>query len=273
MRSAVSTFTRLSMTSLATTAGYSQPVAKLLEIGYVGRNPTSYVRFFGFEPEHVPELVRMGTDRELFECGDRDIERAVVHAWNVLAELKAAEAVEPLVALLNDFPDDDWVNEDLTSALADLGPCALEPLRRAVLNPEWNGRARGAAASSLELLGRRHPDARDACAGILIDALKRHPENPPRLNSGLAGSLTMFKPPEAAPYIEAAFLSGNVEIDWWGWDEIAEAFGFELPPEDEETAGPDPAIAASPRVSGAARRPKPRQQRKKNKRKEKRRRG
>src|SRR5438045_717083 len=83
---------------------YPLPVDKLLTYGRPepkdAQNWPDYLEL-GLGPEHIPDLVRMTADEELWEAGEDASENwAPVHAWRALGELSAVNAVEPLLPLL-----------------------------------------------------------------------------------------------------------------------------------------------------------------------------
>ena len=92
---------------------YQPPVNQLLGLG----RPKGYAfalnyASLGITPEHIPELIHMMTDDELHSAsGESTRVWAPVHAWRALAELKAEQAIEPLLGLLQRVDDrnDDWV--------------------------------------------------------------------------------------------------------------------------------------------------------------------
>src|SRR6266568_3085831 len=92
-------------------SSYASPVDKLLTYGkpdeYVVEAWPDYLAL-GLISEHIPELLRMVTDKELL---DTDAEEdpagwAPVHAMRALGQLRDISALEPLLAasdlLLND---------------------------------------------------------------------------------------------------------------------------------------------------------------------------
>ena len=110
---------------------YRPPLDQLVRLGEPGQKGKGekYAKH-GIRREHVPELIRMATDAALHSgpAGNK-IYWAPVHAWWALAELRAEEAIGPLLGLLRriDEDDDDWVNEDIPKVLAEIGPAALDP--------------------------------------------------------------------------------------------------------------------------------------------------
>ena len=79
---------------------YSPAVSRLLRYGEckLGQWPDYLKR--EITREDIPELIRMATDMELNLAASDSLEVwAPVHAWRALGQLKAEEAVEPLLPM------------------------------------------------------------------------------------------------------------------------------------------------------------------------------
>src|SRR2546422_9802392 len=105
---------------------YRPPVDQLLALGKAERHGTGvdYTKL-GIGRDHVPELIRMAVDEALNSGpSDSKLVWAPVHAWWALAQLRAEEAVVPLLSLLPRIHanNDDWVGEDVPRVLAAIGP-------------------------------------------------------------------------------------------------------------------------------------------------------
>ena len=102
-------------------AAYLPPLDTFLTLGEprFGRKWTDYSTY-GVTREHIPDLIRMATDPALQAgCDSKEI-WAPVHAWRALGQVQAAEAIEPLLDLLEQAAknDDDWALNDLPTVLA-----------------------------------------------------------------------------------------------------------------------------------------------------------
>src|SRR4051794_2619848 len=96
---------------------FSPPVAALLKLGRPPLRNEIQIHY-DVEREHVPELIRMALDTSGLDDDrqDDDAENeppelfAQVHAWRALGQLRATEAIAPLISLLRrvDEADDDW---------------------------------------------------------------------------------------------------------------------------------------------------------------------
>jgi hypothetical protein len=110
---------------------YHPPVRQLLSLGEVRREEKRDYVALGLSGNDVPPLVRMATDYQLHGGpeGSQGV-WAPVYAWRALAQLRAAEAIVPLVGLFPRADDwDDWVSDDLPKVLAQFGVAAIEPAR------------------------------------------------------------------------------------------------------------------------------------------------
>ena len=212
---------------------YRPPVDQLLRSGEPRRHGTNVVyAALGLGREHVSELIRMATDDELHAgpTGSQ-IVWAPVHAWWALAELRAEEAIIPLLGLLRrvDENDDDWAAEDVPRVLAEIGPASLLPATEYLADPvhghgEW---ARVAAARAIGLIGERHPETRNECVARLSAQLEQFAVQSETLNAFLVSPLLDLMAVEAAPVMGKAFASGRVDEAVLGdWEDVQIELGL-----------------------------------------------
>ena len=212
-------------------ASYHSPVDKLLTLGQPKRHGTGVdYTALGISREHAPELIRMATDEALNSApSDNLFVWAPVHAWWALAQLRAEEAVVPLLGLLRriDEANDDWVGEDLPRVLAAIGPAAIPPVTAYLANPAHGEWARVAAANTLGLAGQSHPETRAECVARLSAQLERYDGQSDILNALLISSLMDLSAVEAAPVMEKAFASGRVDESVAGdWEDVQIELGL-----------------------------------------------
>jgi HEAT repeat protein len=113
-------------------------------------------------PENADELEKLGIDglvRELHNNIDPLVRQ---YSAYLLGNAKSPRAIQPLVEALADF--DKSVREQATIALSTIGKAAIEPLTKAMKEPQWETRYRAA-----EALGRI---ADEKAVQPLIQALK-----------------------------------------------------------------------------------------------------
>ncbi len=208
---------------------YDLPVAGLLTLGRPSmgtgwRNET----LEDIGPEHTSELLRMLGDPALHEQEeDSPAVWAPIHALRALARLHVAEAVEPLLKLLRDFPDDDWVVDNVPTALVEIGPASLEAVKRLLPDRSASPDDGMAALELLEKLGAERPEIRDECVGAVVRELQNHAENEPEFNGALVAALVELGATEHASLIEAAYEAGSVDRTFCGeWEELRDQLGL-----------------------------------------------
>lgn len=268
-------------------SSYTDPVAKLLTYGDCHEMDLQdwhhYPETVGLTADDVPELVRMATDRTLWEIeSDRLEVWAPIHAWRALGQLHAEAAVAPLTQLF-DERDSDWVSEEMPKVYAMLGPAAIPVLADYLTDASHAVWARNTAVDCLLEIARSHPESRDACVAPMLKQLESFAENDIDLNTILIGDLLDLKAVEAAPLIEQAFATENVDELMVGtWASIQIELGLkqesDFDPEDLKPKMPpgmdeirqlieklDALIPPKPQGFGKAAQPKATKEKKKKK--------
>ena len=157
---------------------YPAPFDILLALGepkFARENPTDY-SLHGITAEHVPGLVHMVLDEGLHEGSPTG--NAVfgpVHAWRALGQLRAREAIVPLLSLLCrvDEENDDWVGEDVPNVLGEIGPVGIGVAMVYAMETTHGLYARAAALRALKEIGEQHPESRGECVERLCEQLGR----------------------------------------------------------------------------------------------------
>ena len=162
----------------------------------------------------VRPLIELATDEELLDADSESPEVwAPIHAIRLLGELKAPEAIGPLLPLF-DLVDDDYLAEALPEAFGAIGTPAVAPLRTLLFDRERDVYARARAALGLRLVAQRYPEARrevvDALVARLDPAEARTPDDE-LLNGFVIAELLDLKATEAAPAVRAAFAADRVD--------------------------------------------------------------
>ena len=206
--------------------GYSPPVDKLLTYGDCrGFDGWPDYLELGLTQEHVPELIRMATDEELNWADSDSLEVwAPIHAWRALGQLKAEEAIEPLMELFHELEGNDWVTEDLTITYEMIGPKAIPALAEYLGDGSYDLFPRSTAAYSLERIGTTNPEAREECIVVLTKQLERFDENDPELNGFLIAHLLDLKAVESISSIRGAFERNCVDFSIAGDVEDVEIY-------------------------------------------------
>jgi hypothetical protein len=238
----------------------------------------------GFGPDHIPDLIRMAIDPELNQAdADSPDVWAPLHAWRTLGQLRAAEAVGPLLRLLHWEAEehDDWAIEEMPQVFALIGPVALPELSAFLADSSENLHARWVVVDAIRDIALAHPEVRAACVEILTSRLERASEEEPGINAAIIAGLLDLQAVEAAPLIERAFAADQVDETIVGtWEEARFELGLRpdrptgrswAAPFDYAPAPTRPAGAHSPkaraRERAKTRRKQSRKDRKRNRKK------
>jgi hypothetical protein len=120
--------------------------------------------------EAVPPLMALATD-ELLYLLDDDVPDiwSPYHAIRLLGELRATEAIGPLLTLLEQ--DDDYLDTYLPESLGSMGGPAVEPLRTTLFDSRVDAYGAGRATRALTKIAEDEPALRDQIVGILTERL------------------------------------------------------------------------------------------------------
>ncbi len=216
-----------------TTTTYPAPVDKLLTLGRPDVSEWLDYSALGLGPEHVPDLIPLATDVELNRDPDERAEVwGPVHAWRALGQLRAEAAVQPLLDFLaaeEEGQESEWLHEELPLVFGLIGPPAIPPLVAFLDNPARALYARAVAGSSLEQIGKQHPEAREECVAALVRQLEAGAANDPELNAFLITNLLHLKAVETLPVIRHAYEERWVDDFIVNLEDVE--IGFGLKPE------------------------------------------
>jgi hypothetical protein len=236
------------------TTTYPAPVDKLLTIGEPdpagSENWPNYLEL-GIGPQHIPDLLRMLSDKTLFDPellkeGEEKPEGwAPHHAMRALGQLRDVSAVEPLLneseRLVNyDEGLGEWGMEELPDVYGLIGPAAIPALSAYIADQSHGVDSRDNASMGLLRIAEMHPEAREEAVAALTRQLEAAEDNPDELNASIIDNLTQLKAVEAAPVIERAFATDSVDTGIVGdWDDVQAALGLKPPKERPPVPGPD----------------------------------
>jgi hypothetical protein len=217
------------------TTTYAAPVDKLLTLGEA--EPVDSDKWpdyleLGLGPEHIPDLIRMATDRALRSLEPEEGEEeepgfwAPVHAMRAIGQLHAEAAAEPLVHLLAELKDDEWMLEELPSIFGMIGPTAIPALAAYLADSSNEMYSRSYAANGLQEIAEGHPESRSECIAAISKQLEAFEENEYELNAFLISDLLHLKAIETLPLIERAFEADRVDEFVIGLDDVLVGFGL-----------------------------------------------
>jgi hypothetical protein len=254
---------------------YSPALQHLFSLGEPSEGEWPDYLAGGLGPEHVPELIRLALDSSLFEKypAEEPAGWAPVHAGRALGQLRALEAVEPLLGLFDeDRGSSDYQWDDFRFVVALVGPAALPPLLAYLADEARAPKGRWRVGDALVELARQYPQARADSVAAMTRVLEQADRNDPALNGGMMNCLLDLHAVESAAVIEQAFKTGNIEELYVGrWEDVRHELGLGPPParkrpEALREQGPPTKRSASPKAR-AQERAKDRKKQKRKKRK------
>ena len=226
-----------------------------------------YVAEYELTTEHIPALISLATTWAEVHSDDPEV-YAQIHAWRSLAQLRAAEAVQPLLEYQQELDDldDDWYLEEFHLVFGLIGPPAIDELAAFLKDTSNTQYPREKAAGGLTEIALRFPESREQVIGILTDELSRHDENQAETNGSLVWDLLNLNAVEAAEVIERAFVANVIDPtiagDWGdvrnelgipglglapdrtpGWATIAERLGYAQEMKRSKTIDPETTAA------------------------------
>ncbi len=138
--------------------------------GWREGNP-DYVSGFGLQPGHIPTLIEITRKWAENDGLSEDEWSAPIHAWRALGQLRAVEAVEPLLTMQNrlDERGDDWYLEEFHDVFGLIGPPAVTALTEYLAGRNNNEFSRISTANGLCEVGKLHPETRDQVVGVLTN--------------------------------------------------------------------------------------------------------
>ncbi len=178
--------------------------------------------------DYIPNLIRMATDIHLLHSGQDAPLHAPYHAMRRLAQLKAKEAIEPLMTVLQTGHPLTVIRE-LPPVLAELGTAVIAPLQAYMSNTEHPDYARSLAAFTLLHVGQEQsPEIYSLCETLVIRELEKYAENSPALNAFLINYLVNAEA-DMEELVAQVFAAGRVDEDIAGsWKEVQVRLGVRL---------------------------------------------
>jgi hypothetical protein len=221
-------------------APYPPPVDALRDLGDPRGNAEIEQRrqALGFSQEHLPDLLRMARDRDLYTAdGDSNEVWAPLHAVTAMGDVDLSDAVSELIPLFD--LDDDWFSTALPELLGKVGAPALEPIRAYIADRTRWGFGHWRASDALEKIAEQHPELREQVVAILGDVLRDAEHYHEAACTGAMDALVELGAVEALPLIRHAFELGRIDETLRGpWGQVLN--DLEVEPEEG-----DPLLAAS----------------------------
>lgn len=182
----------------------------------------------GIDQSDVPELIRLISDESLHQADDKTPEVWVpLHAWRALGQLKAVEAVTPLISQFNEMVEDDWAFSELPIVLGMIGKSAIEPLSSYLKDTRHDEYVRVMAGDGLCQIVKHHPACRDNVLSHYQAYLRQPDISLPGLNGLVIAYLLDLKAKELIDDIREVFGKNCVDISCAGdLEEVEIVLGF-----------------------------------------------
>lgn len=195
---------------------HASPVARLLELGRpIDSSDLPWLDYlsFGISPEHIPALIDIATDLRLIQLPDEHDSTGwgPIHAWRALGQLRAEAAIEPLLGLFHEVPDNDWIIEEMPDVFALIGPAAFPALVAYLHDLSRPTYSRLVAATSLMEMALSHPEMRPGSIEALTGELVHYRGNSAGMNGVLIANLVELQAVEQAELIHKVFVDGKVD--------------------------------------------------------------
>ena len=153
---------------------YSIPVQKILQLGEPKDldNWPDYLEY-GFDKTHIQELIGLLSGKDLWSHEKSKEAWGGVHAWRVLGQLKATEAIEVLYDFLH-RNNDDWSHVEIPQVFEILGLSVFEYSKVFLKDPSKHMWARVVAAEFITNIAKSYPQYREDSVHILGEELKKY---------------------------------------------------------------------------------------------------
>ncbi|MBI5303807.1 MAG: DUF1186 domain-containing protein [Chloroflexi bacterium] len=162
----------------------------------------------------IPPLIEMATSDELNHApSDEPRVYAPLHAIEILGDLRATQAIEPLLPLVA-WDDDDWLDHTLPEFFAKVGEPAIAPLEQILADNSKTIHTHARASQSLVKIAQEHSEHRARVITILTQYLKpEHTQTPDHETRAgfIIGDLCDLQATEALPAIRRAFAEDRVD--------------------------------------------------------------
>ncbi len=169
------------------------------------------------------------------EPRDEHWENPAYFAANLLGELRAEEAVGPILSLYTYFDDEELL--EFGMALAHIGPPAVEPALSVLLDADRTPYQRDTAAGAAIAAARTDPALRDPTLSVVRGQLTDLVERAEALNGDervlvayLVERLALLQDQESRPVIDRAFGRDLVDPVFVEWEDVEEAYSAPAEP-------------------------------------------
>jgi len=192
---------------------YNSPAKELLSIGDVRRS-SKWLDYsdYGITSKDIPELIKMATDEKLNFAGSHSTYVwAPLHAWRALGQLRAIQAIDPLISLFEKLENDDWAHEDLPEVFGMLGKVAIPNLSRYISDMSHSYMSKAICANCIQHIGMNDYKSKHLCIEVLSKALEDYLDNHPSLNAFYIWYLKDLGAKDKLPLIQKVYSKRKVD--------------------------------------------------------------
>jgi hypothetical protein len=192
---------------------YNSPIKELLSIGDI-RGSSTWLDYssYGITSKDIPELIKMATDEKLnFASSNSTYVWAPLHAWRALGQLRAIQAINPLISLFEKLENDDWARKDLPEVFGMLGKVAIPNLSRYLFDKSHSYMPKIICANCIKHVGMYDEKSKHLCIQVLSKALADYLDNHPSLNAFYIWYLKDLGAKDKLPLIQKVYRKGKVD--------------------------------------------------------------
>jgi tetratricopeptide (TPR) repeat protein len=210
---------------------YPSPMRTLFTLGEP-KPDYSYTDLTESLKDYVPQLIELALDDDINKLKQTDpAVWSPLHALAILRELRAVEAVEPLLEMMD--WDDEWIEAQLPQVYGAIGAPALPALKAYTMDSSNDQWGRGRALASLTAVAQAHEETRDEVVHFFINFLDRpgagSSVEEESLTASLVGELGDLQATESYEAIRRAFDENRVDETIVQLEDIERDFGMRAP--------------------------------------------
>ena len=202
----------------------------------------------GFSKADVPGLIDLLIDKKLHTAPSESNDIWVpLYAWRILGQLRSADAIEPIISILDILNDDDWAFSEIPVVMGMIGEPAIVPLSRVLSDHEYDEYSRVIVADSLVEIAKQSPKLRYEIIKHLREYLISPDATSLDLNGLLVCGLIDLKATEVMDEIRLLFQQNYVDISIPGdLEDVEIALGLR---DTRTTPKPHYGLAKMPKLS------------------------
>jgi hypothetical protein len=197
---------------------FSLPVLELISLGEQAARGFEWLSYatIDIRQQHIPELLRIIENSAAFwPEGDADSDEvyAPVHAWRALGQLKAQQAIQPLIDFVEENEElaIDWIMDEVPIVMGMIGPVSIPALQEYLCRSDKLVLASGTVANCLAEVGQQNPESRADCITALQAGLENYATTDEAVNGFVISYLADLKAVEAVLLVEEAYKANKVD--------------------------------------------------------------